>query len=364
MKTTDARARGVLELLDRPWAVLPATLQRIETLASAYLRGEIGPSTAALSRPKRAGGRFEVSDDGVAVLPLHGVITSRSTWLSLFFEETSAESFIPTVAAAIADSGVRAVLLDVDSPGGEALASQQIAAAIFAARGQKPVLSVVTGMMTSGAYWAGAGADKVLLASPVALTGSIGTVLAHVDVSEAEAKRGIKVTEVTAGKLKRAASQHRPLDDVGLAELQRIVNSVNDSFIADVSRFRGMSADQVRGQEARVFVGREGIGAGLADGIEPGFTEALANIPSSAPVLPSAKAKVLPASGPVSTKPTASIADLERVVAKHHAEIDKRVLAMSVTNAPAPAPPKADPAEEGRRFAEAAQQAGILRARR
>jgi hypothetical protein len=66
----------------------------------------------------------------------------------------------------------------------------------------------------------------------------------------------------------------------------------------------------------------------------------------------------------VPTKPTASIADLERVIAKHHAEIDKRILAMSVSSAPAPAPPKADPAEEGRRFAEAAQQAGILRARR
>ena len=314
--STLIEARGVIELLDRPWAILPATLQRIEVLASAQLRGELGaPEAAGLARRNQGDKRGYEVVDGVAILPLRGVITQRPTWLSLLFEETPADGFNRSFTEAIADPNVRAVLLDVDSPGGEAIASQRIAQTIFAARGKKPLVAVGTGVMTSGAYWAAAAADRVLLGSPVVLTGSIGVALAHVDMSTAEQMRGVKITEVTAGKYKRIASEHKPLGDEGLAELQRIVNRLYDTFTGDVARFRQLPAERIRGTEARLFVGEEAILVGLVDGISAG--KAIAEVFTARASLPSAKALPLPGAAAAQTREQAPGSKLEHLVARH-----------------------------------------------
>ncbi len=340
MKETEAalRARGVLELLDRPWCIHRATLQRIAALASAYMRGELhvpdsvaraaGPAhkvagNLALSPSRTAARRFEVRD-GVAVLPLRGVITARPTWLGFFLEETAADRFNGMFADAMADPEVRSVLLAVDSPGGESGAAQSIAQRVFGARGGKPVVALTTGMMTSGAYWAAAAANRVLLASPITLTGSIGTVLAHVDFSAREEAQGIKVTEITAGKFKLIASEHRPLSEAGREELQRIVDAVNDAFVSDVARFRGVSGETIRKLEARILVGEEGIAAGLADGMAT-VDQAVSELVRSNPSVPatSSRPALVP---PAKRSPIDAQRELERAAARY---LDSAVAAAS-----------------------------------
>ena len=90
---------------------------------------------------------------------------------------------------ALADPKVKAILLDVDSPGGVADGVKTLADQILAARGQKPIVAFAHGQMCSAAYWLGASADRVM-ADDTAMVGSIGTVMTHTDRSAAGCPAG------------------------------------------------------------------------------------------------------------------------------------------------------------------------------
>ncbi len=307
-------ARGVLELLDRPWCIVPSVLRKIETLAAAYLRGELElPAAAARSAAPRT--KRREANGKIAVLPIQGILVQRRTWLSWLFEETSSEQFKEEFNAAVADPEISGIVLDVDSPGGEAHAGQEMAATVSAARGRKPIVALGRAVMASAAQWVAAAADRVLLASPIVLSGSIGTAFAHVDFSGADEKRGLKVIEVTAGKFKRIASQHRPLTAEGHAELQRMVDAMNDVFVADVARLRGIPEKEIRALEARVLIGQEAIEAGLSDGfssIEEQICalSAQASLPSpTAQSAPSSKVMAAPPPEPRAIAPVRTEAE-------------------------------------------------------
>jgi signal peptide peptidase SppA len=161
------------------------------------------------------------------------------------------------------------VLLYVDSPGGTVDGTQALADLIFNARGKKPIVAIADGMAASAAYWIGSAADKFFISGDTTLTGSIGVVAQHTDISTAEEKRGIKVTEITAGKYKRIASEHAPLTDEGRASIQERVDHLYSVFVDNVARNRGVSSDLVASDMAdgKLFVGKQAIKAGLVDGV-------------------------------------------------------------------------------------------------
>jgi ClpP class serine protease len=107
------------------------------------------------------------------------------------------------------------------------------------------------------------------MASPSAQVGSIGVIAVHQDISEAEAKVGVKTTLVTAGTFKGDGNEHAPLSDSARASMQRLADGYYAAFVQDVSKGRAVTVAQVRDGfgEGRILGAKDALRAGLIDGI-------------------------------------------------------------------------------------------------
>lgn len=263
---------NVLDILNSPWAITPEKLTEMCAIYAAHRNGESANLKAievALGKPLGPGGAkaYEVLD-GVAVLPLEGILSKRMGLFGQISGGQSYQSFQSELQQALDDPTVSAIILQIDSPGGAVDGAQQAADAVFAARSVKPICALVDGQMCSAAYWVGSSASKVYIGSDVDVVGSIGVVTQHVDTSAAEYMQGIKVTDITAGKYKRIASQHSPLSPEGRGAIQDQLDHVYGVFVDAVARNRSVAADTVVNKMAdgRVFRGQQAIAAGLVDG--------------------------------------------------------------------------------------------------
>lgn len=261
----------VLDLLSEPWAILPAKKAEIEAIYMTHLRGEkidLKALEARLGRPLGNQREYQVVE-GTAILPVEGVLSKRISLLHDVSGGTSTEKMSHQFEDALQDPEVQRIVLHVDSPGGAVDGTKAFADQVFQARGQKPIVAFVDGLAASAAYWIASAADKVFIKDVTAMVGSIGVVATHVDQSQADAKEGVVVTEITAGEFKRADSQHAPLSDKGHQMILDRVNALYSIFIADVARNRGVSTDTVRSDMAdgRVFIGQDAVDRGLVDGV-------------------------------------------------------------------------------------------------
>lgn len=262
----------LIDIVTAPWAITPDMLTEIQGIYGRHLRGDkidlqnLSAATGITFDNQPKG--YSVQD-GVAVLPIDGVIAKRMNLMTKISGGVSSELVGRDFSTAMADRSVEAIVLAVDSPGGTVDGTPELAQLIASYRGTKPVLACTDGMMCSAAYWIGAAADRINISSEVAVVGSIGVVAKHVDVSKAEEKAGIKTTEIYAGKYKRIASGYSPLTDEGRQSIQEAVDHVYSVFVDDVARFRGVDAAEVleRMADGRVFNGSKAITAGLVDGV-------------------------------------------------------------------------------------------------
>lgn len=262
----------LLDVLNAPWAILPAKLTEIGEVYATHLRGDkidIKAVEARIGAPLQNKPQGYEVIDGVAVVPVFGVIAKRANLFMQISGGASSELIGRDVQAALSDPTVKAIILDIDSPGGSVDGTQQLANMIRAARGQKPIVALADGCMASAAYWIGSAADSVYIADATTMVGSIGVVTTHVDVSGREAQSGIKTTEISAGKYKRIASQYGALTPEGFASVQSQMDYLYQLFVDNVAENRGVSVDKVLSDMAdgRVFIGQQAIDAGLVDGV-------------------------------------------------------------------------------------------------
>lgn len=262
----------LIDVVTAPWAIVPDKLLEIKAIYETHLRGEkidIKAVEARIGRPLVNEQKAYEVIDGVAVIPVHGVIAKRANWFMQISGGISTELLARDVKAAINDPDVAAIILDIDSPGGTVDGTADLASVIHAARGTKPVVAYTDGTMCSAAYWIGSAADKLYIGNDTTQVGSIGVVASHTDVSRAEEMKGYKTTEVYAGKYKRIASQYASLSDEGRATIQERVDYLYSVFVAAVAEHRGVSVDKVLSDMAdgKIFTGKQAMTAGLVDGV-------------------------------------------------------------------------------------------------
>jgi signal peptide peptidase SppA len=262
----------VIDVLNSPWAIIPDKLQEIQAIYATHLRGEkidIKGLEAKLGQPLQNTEQGYSIIDGVAVIPIDGVISKRMNLFSQISGGASTELIGRDIKAALADPEAHSLLLQVDSPGGTVDGTQPLAQMILAARGTKPIVTYVDGMMASAAYWIGSAADAAYIGADTAQVGSIGVVASHTDYSRREEMMGVKTTEIYAGKYKRIASSYKPLSEDGKQYIQDMVDYLYSVFVADVAKQRGTDAETVLTNMAdgRVFTGRQAVEAGLVDGV-------------------------------------------------------------------------------------------------
>ena len=181
---------------------------------------------------------------------------------------TSTERLARSFRAALNDPNVKAIVFNVDSPGGSVSGVQALADEIFAARGRKPMVAQVNSLMASAAYWIGAALDEIVIA-PGATAGSIGVYSLHADVSQAAEASGVKYTFISAGKYKVEGNQFEPLSSEAAQAAQRLVDAYYADFTKSVAKFRGVDqAAVINGfGEGRVEKDSAAVKAGLADSI-------------------------------------------------------------------------------------------------
>ncbi len=261
-----------LDVLKSPWAIEPAKLLEIQAIYATHLRGDkidLAAVEQRLGRPlDNQVKRYDIID-GVAVLPIEGVMAKRANLFSQISGGVSTQLVQRDLQDAVNDPAVHSIILSIDSPGGTVDGTESLAAAVRAAREKKPVVALASGTMASAAYWAGSAAEKLYITEGTTQVGSIGVVATHMDVSKAEEQRGVKTTEVFAGKFKRINSQYGPLTDAGRATLQEQVDYTYSLFVQAVAMQRGVSVEKVLSDMAdgRVFMGQQAIDAGLVDGM-------------------------------------------------------------------------------------------------
>lgn len=233
---------------------------------------EAGARQQRRSRPYAIAG-------GVAVVPMIGGLVARAGKMQP--DSTELRSYarvISDLRTAMDDDAVRAVVLDIDSPGGEANGALEAAAAIRGMRGTKPIIAAVNHAAFSAAYALASAADRIVIPQSGGV-GSIGVVCAHLDVTKADAKAGMTWTFVHAGERKLDGNPHVPLSDRARDTMQALVESTYAQFVAAVVAGRRMTAQAVRDTEAGVFFGQAAVDIGLADRIgtfEEAMAEALA----------------------------------------------------------------------------------------
>lgn len=242
------------------WAMLPEALGEVARVWRAA-EGVTTPGSQAAARGR------ETQVGRVAVLPLVGPIMPRGGGLfEMLFGGTALERFDAALAQAMADPGITALVLDIDSPGGMVSGVPETAAKVRAARESKPIIAVSNSLMASAAYWIGSQANQVLV-SPSSQTGSIGVYALHLDMSRAYDAEGITPTLISAGKYKTEGHQFGPLDDTARAFFQAQIEEFYGLFVDDVAAGRGRDAARVRNGfgEGRVLGAEAAVAAHLAD---------------------------------------------------------------------------------------------------
>jgi signal peptide peptidase SppA len=205
--------------------------------------------------------------DGIAVIPIHGSLVKRSLGMEAASGLTSYGEIAAMLDAALADPQVSGILLDIDSPGGEASGSFELARRVREVSAIKPVWAVANDAAYSAAYAIAASAQR-LYVTETGGVGSIGVIALHVDQSVKDAKDGYRFTSVTAGAHKNDYSPHEPLSDGAKTELQGEVDRLYAIFTEHVATMRGLDLDAVRATEAGLFFGSNAVSRGLADGLQ------------------------------------------------------------------------------------------------
>ncbi|WP_250464077.1 S49 family peptidase [Caballeronia sp. GAFFF2] len=222
-----------------------------------------GAQMAAASERRRA----VVADTGLDIIPVAGILVSRSAHMNPCEPMTSYEGLRASLNQAVSDPAVEHIILDIDSNGGSATGAFELANDVRAATRVKPITSIVNFSAFSGGYLIAAAASNVIVSQSSGV-GSIGVIAKHLDMSKRDEQQGIKVTSVFAGDRKNDLTPHEPLSDQSLQHLTSVVQTNYAQFVDAIANFRGLATQAVKDTQAGIFFGKQGVEAGLADSIE------------------------------------------------------------------------------------------------
>ena len=165
------------------------------------------------------------------------------------------------------DDSIKAIVIEINSPGGVVGPSQEIYQEIRRAREEfkKPVVAVSTGVMASGAYYAAVAADKIVVA-PGTMMGSIGVIMEFTNLEKLYDWAKVSRFSISTGRFKDSGAEYRQMRDDEKALFQDLVNDVYGQFVDAVAEGRDLKADFVKQYaDGRVFTGKQGIALGFAD---------------------------------------------------------------------------------------------------
>jgi protease-4 len=205
------------------------------------------------------------SANKVAVISLRGLISSG---VAGNVGESMVDDLRWELEQARNDDKVRAVVLEVDSPGGEVTASDMIYDAVVKTRAKKPVVVYMESLAASGGYYVSCG-GKYLMANETSITGSIGVIIQTLNYEQLFNKIGLAAVVFKSGKFKDMLNGARPITPEEREYVQSFVMKTYDKFLGIVARERNLPADALRNgiADGRILSGRDALDDKLIDGL-------------------------------------------------------------------------------------------------
>jgi ClpP class serine protease len=247
-------------------AVILAVLADKLDVGGIMFAGSTMDLAAARARGReRAPREYEVAD-GVATIPVLGTLVSRGMGLRPQSGMSGYSEITAAFGQAMSDPAVAGVLMQLDSPGGEASGALEAARHLASYRGQKPIWAVVDTQAASSAYALASVADRVV-APRGADVGSVGVLAVHTDRSGELERRGHRVTIYQRGSRKSDAHPFGPVTGEAETRLNQRLDGLYNEFVELVAIHRGLTEQQVRATEADTFDGNEALRLGLIDAV-------------------------------------------------------------------------------------------------
>lgn len=270
-------------LFNQPLAVLPEKADMIaaalaDRLGIARINGVVpvaggmqadddwwGPRETPEEKAIRLRGWDAVGD--VAVIPVTGTLVAKLGTARPHCGMQGYDNLRHAFGNAMADPSVRAIAFDCDSPGGEVSGCFDLVDTIFAARGQKPMLAILSEMAASAAYAIASAADAITVPR-TGFAGSVGVIAMHVDFSRMLDKEGVTVTLIRHGARKAEGDPYSPLADDVRSRIQAQIDQAGALFIETVARNRGLAPAAVEAWQAECFLGPQALALGVVDAIQ------------------------------------------------------------------------------------------------
>ncbi len=177
---------------------------------------------------------------------------------------TPADDIVEEIDRANEDDNVKALMMKLNTPGGQVIPSDDIRLA--AERFEGPTVAYTTDVCASGGYWIASGCDE-LWARDASIVGSIGVIGSRVNATALADKVGLSYEQFTAGEYKDAGTPLKELEEDERAYLQGLVDDWYDHFVDRVTEGRDLEAEFVRETEARIFLGEQAVENGLVDAL-------------------------------------------------------------------------------------------------
>jgi len=255
-------SRAALSALLAPWAITDDGLKLVREQTIAAIGHHLALQARDAVPLKEA--RITSVRDGVAIIPVSGPLFKSGSWISWLFGCGDYGTILKDLTSSLTSPEVRAIVLDIDSPGGEVHGCGELSAAIFAARGVKPIKAYASGMMCSAAYWLGSAAGEII-ADPSAMLGSVGVRTLLVDDSKRDEMNGIREYEIVS-----SVSPYKVVDASKEADRARVLATINamaEVFVSDLARNRAVPSETVKSNygQGDVLIGKNAVSAGLAD---------------------------------------------------------------------------------------------------
>ena len=202
----------------------------------------------------------------IAIIAIDGGIVKGASGFDYLDGSTAGSAtVVSAIRSARQDSDVRAIVVRLNTPGGDAIASDLIWAELSEARKSKPVIVSMSDVCASGGYYIASASDKVFL-QPTTVTGSIGVFSGKANIAGLYSKLGLHTETVVRGKHANMFSLTQPLTDEERAIVRRHVMDMNSRFISVVAEGRMLSIDSVAAvAQGRTWSGERALALGLAD---------------------------------------------------------------------------------------------------
>ena len=198
----------------------------------------------------------------IAVIPIEGVITGNGG-STLGQQGVTSHQIIDFIDQANADLTIDGIILEINSPGGSAVASDEISAAVK--KSEIPVISVIREAGASGGYWIASSTDFII-ANRMSITGSIGVISSYLEFSGLMDDYGVGYERLVSGDLKDLGTPFKKLKQNEQEILQKKIDLIHDYFVEEVSLNRDIPKEKVEKlATGEFYLGVEALNLGLID---------------------------------------------------------------------------------------------------